>query len=103
MGVGASDELPHSGAGRQCFQVVDPLRGVDASLLDVPDGTTVVVDAERGRVEIAPGPAQLAELQALAGLDARPIFASASMRWNSDPNSPANRDSAWSLTSESSR
>ena len=38
------------------------LAGVDASLLDVPDGTTVVVDAERGRVEIAPGPAQLAQL-----------------------------------------
>jgi multiphosphoryl transfer protein len=39
------------------------LAGVDASLLDVPEGTTVVVDAERGRVEIAPGPAELAELR----------------------------------------
>jgi phosphoenolpyruvate-protein phosphotransferase len=38
------------------------LAGVDPSLLDVPDGTTVVVDAEQGRVEIAPGPAELAEL-----------------------------------------
>ena len=39
------------------------LAGVDASLLAVPEGTTVVVDAERGRVEIAPGPAELAELR----------------------------------------
>jgi phosphoenolpyruvate-protein phosphotransferase len=39
------------------------LAGVDASLLDVPEGTTVVVDAERGRVEIAPGPAELAEIR----------------------------------------
>ncbi len=39
------------------------LAGVEASLLAVPEGTTVVVDAERGRVEVAPGPAELAELR----------------------------------------
>src|SRR5688572_29572508 len=39
------------------------LAGVDASLLTVPEGTTVVVDAERGLVEVAPGPAELAEMR----------------------------------------
>jgi phosphoenolpyruvate-protein phosphotransferase len=38
------------------------LVGVDPSLLAVPDGTTVVVDAERGHVGIAPGPTERAEL-----------------------------------------
>ena len=35
------------------------LAGVDASILEVPENTTVLVDAERGRVVVAPGPAEV--------------------------------------------
>ena len=39
------------------------LAGVDASLLEVPEGTMVGVDAERGRVTVAPGAAEFADLE----------------------------------------
>jgi phosphocarrier protein FPr/phosphocarrier protein len=48
------------------------LAGVDISLLDVAEGTLVVVDAERGRVAVAPDAAELAEYRArIADLEAR--------------------------------
>ncbi|HEU4516902.1 MAG TPA: phosphoenolpyruvate--protein phosphotransferase [Steroidobacteraceae bacterium] len=37
------------------------LVGVEESLLDVPEGTTVIVDAERGQVGVDPRPAAIAE------------------------------------------
>jgi phosphoenolpyruvate-protein phosphotransferase len=37
------------------------LAGVDESLLEVPEGTTVIVDAENGRVGVSPRPAEIAE------------------------------------------
>ena len=39
------------------------LAGVDASLLATADGTTVLLDAERGRVVVDPGPAETTEAE----------------------------------------
>jgi phosphocarrier protein FPr/phosphocarrier protein len=39
------------------------LAGVDAQLLSLPDGTRLLVDAEQGRVTVAPGAPEVAEAQ----------------------------------------
>ena len=47
------------------------LAGVDAALLALPDGTTVLVDAERGKVSIAPAAAEIADAKTRIAARAR--------------------------------
>ncbi len=47
------------------------LAGVDAGLLALPEGTTVLVDAERGSVSVAPAAAEIADAEARIATRAR--------------------------------